>query len=105
MSTEVVTVFSKMTPMSHNIFKTRPQAAVWQCDRMPSQTQRFLVPYTPVTVLPAMVTVTYLPLFITVLFRGMPGMWKSHHRLMLCWLVVMQALFPGRKTVEELARW
>lgn len=52
-----------------------------------------------------MVTVTYLPLFITVLFRGMPGMWKSRHRLLLCWLVVMQALFPGRKTLEELARW
>jgi hypothetical protein len=52
-----------------------------------------------------MITVTYLPLFITVLFRGMPGMWKSRHRLLLCWLVVMQALFPGRKTVEELARW
>lgn len=53
----------------------------------------------------AMVTVTYLPLFVTLLFRGMPGMWKSRHRLMLCWLVVMQALFPGRKTLEELARW
>src|SRR4029450_2954899 len=56
-------------------------------------------------VLPAMITVTYLPLFVTVFFRGMPGMWKSRHRLMLCWLVVMQALFPGRKTLEELARW
>lgn len=53
----------------------------------------------------AMVTVTSLPLFVTLLFRGMPGMWKSRHRLMLCWLVVMQALFPGRKTLEELARW
>ena len=52
-----------------------------------------------------MVPITYLPLFVTVLFRGMPGMWKSRHRLMLCWLVVMQALFPGRKTLEELARW
>jgi hypothetical protein len=52
-----------------------------------------------------MIPVTYLPLFITVLFRGMPGIWKSRHRLLLCWLVVMQALFPGRKTVEELARW
>ena len=52
-----------------------------------------------------MVTVTYLPLFVTIFFRGMPGMWKSRHRLMLCWLVVMQALFPGRKTLEELARW
>jgi hypothetical protein len=50
-----------------------------------------------------MVTVTNVPLFVTVLFRGMPGMWKSRHRLMLGWLVVMQALFPGRKTLEELA--
>ena len=52
-----------------------------------------------------MIAVTYLPLFVTVLFRGMPGIWKNRHRLMLCWLVVMQALFPGRKTLEELARW
>ena len=52
-----------------------------------------------------MVLVTYLPLFVTVLFRGRPGLWKSRHRLMLCWLVVLQALFPGRKTLEELARW
>lgn len=52
-----------------------------------------------------MVTVTYLPLFVTILFRGMPGMWQSRHRLMLCWLIVMQALFPGRKTLAALARW
>jgi hypothetical protein len=52
-----------------------------------------------------MVTVTYLPLFVTLLFRGMPGIWKSRHRLVLCWLIVMQALFPGRKTLEEVARW
>ena len=52
-----------------------------------------------------MIAVTYLPLFVTILFRGMPGIWKSRHRLILCWLVFMQALFPGRKTLEELARW
>ena len=52
-----------------------------------------------------MVTVPYLPLFVTLLFRGMPGMWKGRHRLILGWLIVMQALFPGRKTLEELARW
>ena len=52
-----------------------------------------------------MITVTYLPLFVTILFRGMPGVWKSRHRLILCWLIFMQALFPGRKTLEELARW
>jgi hypothetical protein len=39
------------------------------------------------------------------LFRGMPGVWKGRHRLILCWLVCMQALFPGQKTLEELARW
>jgi hypothetical protein len=53
----------------------------------------------------AMIKVTYLPLFVTLWFRGMPGMWKNRHRLMLCWLVVMHALFPGRKTLAELARW
>jgi hypothetical protein len=52
-----------------------------------------------------MVAVTYLPLFVTILFRGMPGIWKGRHRLMLCWLVFMQALCPGHKTLEELARW
>ena len=52
-----------------------------------------------------MVKVTYLPFFVTLLFRGMPGMWKNRHRLMLCWRVVMHALFPGRKTLAELARW
>ena len=52
-----------------------------------------------------MIAVTYLPLFVTLLFRGMPGVWKHRHRLVLCWLIVMQALFPGRKTLEELARW
>jgi hypothetical protein len=52
-----------------------------------------------------MVKVTYLPLFVTLLFRGMPGVWKNRHRLILCWLIVMQALYPGRKTLAELARW
>jgi hypothetical protein len=52
-----------------------------------------------------MIPVTYLPVFVTSLFQGMPGVWKSRHRLLLCWLIVMQALFPGRKTLAELARW
>ena len=52
-----------------------------------------------------MIKVTYLPVFVTRLFRGMPGVWKAQHRLSLIWLMVMQALFPGRKTVAELARW
>ncbi len=52
-----------------------------------------------------MIMLTYLPAFITLVFRGMPGVWKSQHRLMLCWVIVMQALYPGRKTLEELTRW
>jgi len=52
-----------------------------------------------------MIHITYLPVFVTQLFRGMPGAWKHPHRLMLIWLIVMQVLFPGRKTVAELARW
>jgi DDE family transposase len=64
-----------------------------------------MVPSTLCTVWHAMVAVTYLPLLVTILFRGMPGIWKSRHRLILCWLVFMQALYPGRKTLEELSRW
>ena len=35
----------------------------------------------------------------------MPNVWRSRHRLLLCWLIFMHALYPGRKTLEELARW
>ena len=56
-------------------------------------------------VLPMMIAFTYLPAFVTASFQRMPGVWKSHHRLMLCWLIFMQALYPGRKTLQEMARW
>jgi hypothetical protein len=52
-----------------------------------------------------MLILTYLPAFITTVFRGMPGVWKHQHRLLLCWLIVLQAVYPGRKTLEELHRW
>ena len=52
-----------------------------------------------------MITITYLPLLVTLLLRGMPGIWQGRHRLILCWLVCLQALFPGHKTWAELARW
>src|SRR6266545_3204148 len=64
-----------------------------------------MVTSTLCTVEHARVAVTSLPLFVTILLRGMPGIWQSRHRLILCWLVFMQALYPGRKTLEELARW
>jgi DDE family transposase len=52
-----------------------------------------------------MLILTYLPAFITAVFRGMPGVWKNQHRLLLCWLIVLQAVYPGRKTREEMHRW
>jgi len=59
------------------------------------------VTHTLCTARSAMIIITYVPLFVTMLFRGMPGIWKGRHRLLLCWLVCMQALFPGQKTLEE----
>jgi hypothetical protein len=52
-----------------------------------------------------MMPVPYLPVFVTALCRGLPGVWKSRHRLLLCWLIVMHARLPGRKTLADLARW
>jgi len=52
-----------------------------------------------------MIILTYLPAFITIVFRGMPGVWKSQHRLMLCWVIVMQALYPGRKTLDSMLKF
>jgi hypothetical protein len=48
---------------------------------------------------------TYLPGFVTIVFRSMPTVWRGRPRLLLCWLVFMQAVHPGRKTLEEMARW
>jgi hypothetical protein len=48
---------------------------------------------------------TYLPAFVTLVFRGMPTVWRGRHRLIFCWLVFMQAVHPGRHTLEEMARW
>jgi hypothetical protein len=48
---------------------------------------------------------TYLPGFVTMVFRGMPTVWRGRHRLIFCWFIFMQAVSPGRKTLEEMARW
>jgi hypothetical protein len=37
--------------------------------------------------------------------HGMPGVWKHPHRLLLCWRIVLQGVYPGRKTLEERQRW
>jgi hypothetical protein len=55
--------------------------------------------------LPMMIAFTYLPALVTAYFQRMPGVWKSHHRLTLCWLIFMPAIHPGRHTLQEMARW
>jgi len=52
-----------------------------------------------------LIAYTYLPGFVTMVFRGMPTVWRGRHRLICCWLICMQAVSPGRKTLEEMARW
>src|SRR5215217_6795403 len=56
-------------------------------------------------VLRMLMAFTYLPGCVTMVFRGMPTVWRGRHRLIFCWLVFMQAVHPGRKTLEEMARW
>ena len=51
-----------------------------------------------------MVSLSHVPLFVRVLFRGMPGVWKNRHLLYLYWMVWLQAIVPGRKPVKELSR-
>ena len=52
-----------------------------------------------------LIAFTYLPGFVTLVLRGMPTVWRGRHRLIFCWLIFMQAVSPGRKTLEEMARW
>jgi len=52
-----------------------------------------------------MIHLSYLPPFVKAAFRGMPGMWKSRHQLILCWLIFMQVVYPGPKKLKEQARW
>jgi hypothetical protein len=49
-----------------------------------------------------MIAFTYLPGFVTMIFHSMPTVWCGRHRLILCWLVFMQAVHPGRHTLAEL---
>jgi hypothetical protein len=52
-----------------------------------------------------MIAFTSLPGFVTMIFHGMPTVWRGRHRLILCWLVCMHAVHPGRHTLAEMARW
>jgi hypothetical protein len=48
---------------------------------------------------------TSLPGFVTLVWRGMPTVWRGRHRLIFCWLVGMHAVHPGRPPLEAMARW
>jgi len=52
-----------------------------------------------------MIAFTYLSAFVAAYFQRMPGVWKSHHRLALFWLIFLQAIHPGCNTLQEMARW
>jgi hypothetical protein len=52
-----------------------------------------------------LIACTSLPGFVTMVVRGMPPVWRGRHRLIFCWLIFLPAVHPGRKTVEEMARW
>lgn len=52
-----------------------------------------------------LIAFTYLPGCVTMVFRGMPTVWRGRHRLIFCWLIFIQAVHPGRKTLAEMARW
>jgi len=52
-----------------------------------------------------LIACTYLPGFVTMVFRGMPTVWRGRHRLIFCWLIFIHAVHPGRKTLEEMAKW
>ena len=39
-----------------------------------------------------LIAFTYLPGFVTLVFRGMPTVWRGRHRLIFCWLIFMQAV-------------
>jgi hypothetical protein len=47
---------------------------------------------------------TCLPPAIRILFKGMPGVWRHRHRLVFCWLIVMQIVTSGARTLSGLSQ-
>lgn len=52
-----------------------------------------------------MIFLTHLPNFVRKVFKGLPSIWKCHHKLIFCWFIYLQAVSPNKKTVEELSRY
>lgn len=47
---------------------------------------------------------TCFPPAIRILFKGMPGVWRHRHRLVFCWLIVMQSVTSGARTLSGLSQ-
>jgi len=47
---------------------------------------------------------TWLPPDIRVLFKDMPGVWRHRHQLIFCWLIVMQIVTSGARTLTGLSQ-
>lgn len=45
-----------------------------------------------------------LPPEIRILFKGLPGVWRHRHQLVFCWLIVMQIVTSGARTLTALSR-
>jgi hypothetical protein len=52
-----------------------------------------------------MIKMDYLPFFVRYIFKGLPGVWKGRHLLIFYWLVFMQSVVPGKKTLKEISRY
>jgi len=47
---------------------------------------------------------SYLPDFVRVLFKGMPGVFRHRHQLVFCWLVLTQMVLSGPRTLKGLSQ-
>ena len=47
---------------------------------------------------------TRLPPAVRILFKGMPGVWRHRHQLIFCWLIVMQIVTSGPRTLTALSQ-
>src|SRR4249919_2594659 len=56
-------------------------------------------------VLPMLIAFTSLPGVVPMILRGMPTVWRGRNRLICGWLIFLQAVHPGRKTLAARARW
>jgi hypothetical protein len=46
----------------------------------------------------------WLPPAIRILFKGMPGVWRHRHQLVFCWLIIMQIVTSGARTLSGLSQ-